>query len=107
MTLLLSSAVAAADDGWVLRTVGECADYTGAAAANGTMGILHWKEPFSVRQIVLNNVFELNDLTKANCAVLGPNPFEITMSIDGKNVDDYTHWSQSIHMKNALTPFRF
>lgn len=108
LTLLLSSAVAAADDGWILRVDGECADYTGAAAANGTMGILHWKEPFSVRQIVLNNVFELNDITKVNCAVLGPNPFEITMTVDGKGIDNYTHWSQSIDMKNAehITSFR-
>ena len=108
LSALLLSAAAYADDGWVVSAKGECSDYTGAAAANGTMGILHWKEPFSVRQIVLNNVFELNDRTAVNCAVLGINPFELVLSVDGVAPEGYSHWSQSIDMKKAQhnTSFR-
>ncbi len=90
-----------ADDGWVIRAEGECPDYTGASAANGTLGVLHWKEPFSVRQIVLNNVFELNDDTGVNCAVLGLNPFDISMYVDGEEVTSVSDWNQSIDMRNA------
>ena len=86
--LLTGISSAFADEGWVLSAEGECNDYTGAAAANGTIGVLHWKEPFSVRQIVLNNVFELSGKTKVNCPVLGLNPFTIYMTVDGKRVTD-------------------
>ncbi len=101
LSALLYSAAVYADDGWVLKAEGECRDYTGAAAANGTMGILHWKEPFSVRQIVLNNVFEISDQTDVNCAVLGLNPFALSLTVDGVAPAGYSHWSQSIDMKNA------
>ena len=99
--LLTGFSSAFADDGWVLSAEGECDDYTGAAAANGTIGVLHWKEPFSVRQIVLNNVFELSRKTKVNCPVLGLNPFTIYMTVDGKRVTDWSDWRQCIDMKNA------
>ena len=88
-------------DGWTLHVEGECSDYTGASAANGTLGVLHWKEPFSVRQIVLNNVFELNDATTVNCAVLGLNPFDISMHVDGEYMSSCTRWSQDIDLRNA------
>lgn len=108
LSVLLSSAAAYADEGWILHAEGGCSDYTGATAANGTMGILHWKEPFSVRQIVLNNVFELSDQTAVTCSVLGINPFELSLTVDGVTPDSYSHWSQCIDMKNAqhYTSFR-
>ena len=100
--LLLSALVMKAEDGWTLHAEGECPEYTGAAAANGTLGILHWKEPFSIRQIILNNVFELNDDTQVNCAVLSINPFVLGMTVDGKDAcTGYTEWSQSIDMRKA------
>lgn len=108
LSVLLSSAAAYADEGWILHAEGGCSDYTGATAANGTMGILHWKEPFSVRQIILNNVFELSDQTAVTCSVLGINPFELSLTVDGVTPDSYSHWSQCIDMKNAqhYTSFR-
>lgn len=90
-----------AEEGWVIRAEGDCPDYTGASAANGTLGVLHWKDPFSVRQIVLNNVFELSESTSVNRAVLGLNPFDVSMSVDGIRVVSYDDWSQTIDMKNA------
>lgn len=37
LVALFLSIAAYADEGWVIRAEGECPDYTGAAAANGTM----------------------------------------------------------------------
>ena len=99
--LFLSVSALKAESGWVLTAEGQCSDYTGASAANGTMGVLHWKEPFSVRQIVLNNVFELSSATKVNTSVLGINPFNIAVSVDGQRQKEYTDWRQDIDMKNA------
>lgn len=88
---------------WTLETADFHGDYTGAAAANGTIGILPWREPFSIRQVMLNHVFELNDRTGVNCAVKGINPFPMTMSVDGQSVGegDVSNWSQSIDMRRA------
>ena len=90
-----------ADEGWVIVAEGECPDYTGASAANGTLGVLHWKEPFSVRQIVLNHIFEMNDNEGVNRAVQGVNPLNLRMYVDGNVVSDYTEWKQAIDMRNA------
>lgn len=99
--MFLPTASSADNTGWVIEAEGECPDYTGASAANGTLGVLHWKEPFSVRQIVLNNVFEMSDDTEVNRAVLGINPLVIRMSVDGKEVSACTDWKQAIDMRNA------
>ena len=99
--VFVSFVVAKAESEWTLRADGSCHDYTGASAANGTIGVLHWKDPFSVRQIVLNNVFELSSATKVNTAVLGINPFNISVNVDGQRQKEYTEWSQEIDMQNA------
>lgn len=99
--VISSVVVAKAESEWTLRAQGPCPDYTGASAANGTIGVLHWKDPFSVRQIVLNNVFEMSSATKVNTAVLGINPFNISVSVDGLRQKEYTDWSQEIDMRNA------
>jgi trehalose/maltose hydrolase-like predicted phosphorylase len=101
ISVISSVVVAKAESEWTLRAQGACPDYTGASAANGTIGVLHWKDPFSVRQIVLNNVFELSSATKVNTAVLGINPFNISVSVDGLRQKEYTDWSQEIDMRNA------
>ena len=38
-------------DGWKLYCHDFDAAYTGAPVANGTIGILPWKEPFSVKHL--------------------------------------------------------
>lgn len=93
----------AAADGWKLETDDYTADYTGASMANGMLGILPWKEPFSIRRVVLNHVFELNDDTGVNCAVRGVNPFSMTMYVDGREIggDAVSEWRQTIDMRRA------
>ena len=43
---------------WQLHASDINAPYVGAPMANGGIGILPWKEPFSVRQVILNHVFD-------------------------------------------------
>ena len=45
-------------DGWAVEADDYEAAYTGVPVANGILGILPWKEPFSVRHIMLNNRHE-------------------------------------------------
>lgn len=95
------------EDGWVLTAYDYDTAYSGVPVANGTLGILPWKEPFSVRHIILNNVSDRSGPDMVNRTVRGINPFCLTMKIDGKvfdPADKYTGisgWRQSIDMKNA------
>lgn len=43
---------------WKIQAVDYQGTYYGAAVANGGIGILPWKEPFSVRHVMLNHVFD-------------------------------------------------
>lgn len=101
--LLWVASLPAAADGWKLEADDYTADYTGASTANGMLGILPWKEPFSIRHVVLNHVFELNDRTGVNCAVRGIDPFSMTMRVDGREIDGdaISGWRQTIDMRRA------
>lgn len=105
MLILLSVFASAAEngreDGWKIVADTYDDNYTGIPVANGGLGILPWKEPFSVKHIMLNHVFErVND---ANCAVRGINPFCLSMSVDGAGVSEtkVSGWRQTIDMRNA------
>ena len=105
MLTLLSVFTGAAEngqkDGWKIVADTYDDNYTGIPVANGMLGILPWKEPFSVRHIMLNHVFErVNDV---NCAVRGINPFCLSMSVDGARVSEteVSSWRQTIDMRNA------
>ena len=41
---------------WSIKTSDYHSTYYGTAVGNGGIGILPWKEPFSVKQVVLNHV---------------------------------------------------
>ena len=88
-------------DGWVIETDDYEAHYTGVPVANGILGILPWKEPFSVRHIILNNVSERLGPDQVNRTVRGINPFGLSMEVDGNAEYDISGWRQSIDMKNA------
>ena len=88
-------------DGWVLETDDYEADYTGVPIANGILGLLPWKEPFSVRHIMLNNVSDKLAPDYVNRTVRGINPFCLAMSIDGFPMSDVCDWHQSINLRNA------
>lgn len=102
--LTISASVASTDpNGWQLVATEPDAPYVGAAMANGCIGILPWKEPFSVRNVVLNHVFDTDGEGGVSKVLTGINPFLLEMQIDGHNVtlSDCDQWQQTIDMKEA------
>lgn len=93
--------VPTAADGWVVEADDYEAHYTGVPVANGILGILPWKEPFSVRHIMLNNVSERLGPDQVNRTVRGINPFGLSMAVDGNEEYGISGWRQSVDMKNA------
>ena len=61
-------------------------NYVGAPIANGKIGILPWKEPFSVCHVMLNHVFDIGD-AGVNQALQGINAFHLELSLDGQKVE--------------------
>lgn len=96
-------AEAALSDLWQLRTSDFNAIYVGAPMANGRIGILPWKEPFSVRHVILNHVFDTDGAQGVSRVLKGINPFLLSMKIDDKKVEKecITQWRQVIDMKEA------
>lgn len=47
------------DSLWKIQTTDYHGTYYGATVANGGIGILPWKEPFSIRHVMLNHVLIL------------------------------------------------
>lgn len=88
---------------WQLVAADINAPYVGAPMANGGIGILPWKEPFSVRQVVLNHVFDTDGPQGVSRVLQGINPFLLAMEVDGKevNAESVSEWKQFINMKEA------
>lgn len=91
-------------DLWQLHASDINAPYVGAPMANGGIGILPWKEPFSVRQVILNHVFDTDGPQGVSRVLKGINPFLLSMDVDGKKVDAecIANWSQCVDMKEAI-----
>lgn len=91
------------NDLWQLRTTDAKATYVGAPVANGRIGILPWREPFSVRHVILNHVFDADAKHGISKMLRGINPFPMIMLIDGVKVgmNNISNWEQLIDMKEA------
>lgn len=102
LTASLLRAQSNSDSGWQL-TATDVKDYVGAPVANGGIGILPWAEPFSVRHVILNHVFESNGARGISCVLKGINPFVLNVEIDGQSVNksNISSWTQTIDMKEA------
>ena len=101
--------VHAHDSLWNIKTSDYHDAYYGTAVGNGGIGILPWKEPFSVKQIVLNHVFDAEAPHEVSRLIRGINPFSMNVKMDGQVVDG-THisgWEQCILLKEALHQTRF
>lgn len=90
-------------DGWKLHCHDFDAAYTGAPVANGTIGILPWKEPFSVKHLILNHIFEYSEKKGVNRVIAGINPMGMTMMVDDQQVtsSNIAKWNQEIDMRHA------
>ena len=99
-----TAAAAEPDAAWCIaaRT---CADpYHGVTLANGGIGILPWREPFSIRRVMLNHVFDADAEHGISRVLPGLNPFALSVSIDGRNVAETPvgEWSQTLDMHGAV-----
>lgn len=92
-----------ATDGWLLRTDALNGEYVGAPVANGRIGLLPWREPFSLRHVVLNHVFDADERAGISQSLYGINPFRLTMIVDGDTVDaaSIAQWQQTIDLRAA------
>ncbi|MEG1700529.1 MAG: glycoside hydrolase family 65 protein [Alistipes sp.] len=90
-------------NGWCL-TAQDTTDYTGVCMANGQMGLVVWKEPFAIRQVVLNNIFKRGDRQRVSRIVRGINPLGLTMQINGTTLSAamFRTWSQQIDLARAV-----
>lgn len=94
---------------WQLRTSDIHADYVGAPVANGGIGLLPWKEPFSIQHVILNHVFDTDGPQGVSRVLKGINPFLLTLELDGTKVDagNVSDWGQVIDMREATHNSRF
>ena len=106
LSLFIQSIIAFADDsaGWQISTSDKGGDYYGAVVASGRIGILPWREPFSVRDVFLNHVFDADGKNGVSRVLRAINPFQLQVYIDGRcmelnNVDD---WHQTLDMRHAV-----
>lgn len=86
-TLTLSifpASIFAKDNGWQLHASDINSEYVGAPVANGRIGILPWKEPFSIRHVVLNHVFDADAHNGISQVLYGINPFNIKCNLTEK-----------------------
>ena len=99
----MPDSVEARNDSWSLRASDPDATYVGAPVANGGIGILPWKEPFSIRHVVLNHVFDAEEPQGVSKVLRGINPFLLEMRINGERIGMYniSGWEQDIDMKGA------
>lgn len=89
---------------WQLATSNYNSTYVGAPMANGGIGIMPWKEPFSVRHVILNHVFDHDDgVTGVTRVMKGINPFLLDVLINNKIItaDNIKDWKQVINMQEA------
>lgn len=96
-------------DLWQLRTTDLQSAYVGAPMANGCIGLLPWREPFSVRHVILNHVFDADRELGVSRVLKGINPFLLSMQVDGKRVEteSLSGWQQTIDMRQALQHTEF
>ena len=94
---------------WKIQTTDYQGTYYGAAVANGGIGILPWKEPFSVRHVMLNHVFDAATPHDVSRVLRGINPFNLQMQLNGQpiNGSHISGWSQTIDMKEATHTTHF
>lgn len=98
------STAPSSDSAWQIATHTYGGPYHGVTLANGGIGILPWREPFSIRRVMLNHVFDAHAEHGISRVLPGLNPFMLCVSLDGRNVAEapVTEWSQTLDMRQAV-----
>lgn len=96
------------DDLWRIK-VTDPANYVGIALSNGRIGMVPSSEPFRVKSIILNNVFDRageNDVSKI---LEGINFANLILVVDGDTINhsNIENWEQVLSLKEASLTTRF
>ncbi len=96
------------NDSWNISTTNPD-NYTGVVVANGRLGILPSSEPFTVEQIILNNVYEKESELGVSKILKGMNFGNLDLEIDGEKITsaNISDWKQTLNMKEARLTTRF
>jgi len=97
------------NDEWNISTT-KSDNYTGIVVSNGQLGILPSEHVFGTKHIVLNNVYDIDNL-EISRILYGMNFGNLEMEIDGEKITDanISNWRQTLNMKEArlITSFSF
>ncbi len=92
-------------------TATDTSDYIGITLANGRIGFLPSKKPFTVSAIILNNVYDKGSAQGVSKILKGINFANLDVSVDGVKVDEtnISGWKQVLNLKEAslTTTFDF
>ncbi len=92
-------------------TATDTLNYAGIALANGRIGLLPSKKPFTVSSIILNNVYDKGSIRGVSKILRGINFANISITIDGVKVNEtnISNWKQVLNLKEAslTTTFDF
>jgi len=92
-------------------TATDTSNYVGITLANGRIGLLPSKKPFTVSSIILNNVYDKGSAQGVSRVLRGINFANIDISVDGVKVDEtnISDWKQVLNLKEAslTTTFDF
>ena len=100
---VLQARKAPKDDSWTLSATDTAGRYYAIPIANGSIGLMTAKEPFKVKSVILNNVYDARS-NRVSTMFDNLNPFCLEVAVDGEvltsaNVDG---WSQTLDMRKAV-----
>lgn len=111
LLLLVAHTINAQSDNrlWQIEATDYYGDYFGTPMANGGIGIMPWREPLSVRQVILNHVFDIDPNSNFVNVIRGINPFTQILKVEGRTVveRDITGWKQTVDMRHGLHTTEF
>lgn len=98
------------DPSWLIE-VKNPDNYIGIALSNGRIGVMPAAEPFVMKSVILNNVYEKESELGVSKIMEGINFVNMRISIDGKPLElkSFSSWKQVLNMKGAFleTSFKF
>lgn len=93
---------------WIISATSS-SSYAGCPIANGKIGIMPWYNPLEVQHIILNNVYEKEDVQGISKIQEGINPFGLVLKINQDTITSskIKNWTQQINMRHAWHKTQF
>ena len=95
-------------DNWCIQTTSR-ENYNGVTLANGRIGLVSGNNLFSVKEIILNGVYDKEYVGGVSRIVRAPNYTNLSLKINGVEVEFSTikDWEQTLNMKEAYLQTTF